>query len=698
MLTFPLATPSATPPKKRAKVASPLPGSLAERLAAASYTNFPALLADVVTACKGAQGNADGEDRARVLLFRKLATDLVNRERVKRAHLFDFVEEWEGTAEEEWPADLTTATLTVMGANGPLFSSLPAPERIVLHPRTASSENSRASSTTGASPSTAATSVPDDSVDEISIRTPLPEFVLPPQVSLAQCLKPQRGEGRVPTIGDSFPPPPGLPQLTAPTPTTDESRPVKMGLQWGGTYGPGGVRVDRGTETKSEPAGAWLRYRNHPDFVKTWPHEPFRMGIGLPPEFVACFSSFAPTHDNSAAKVPAAVRSAVWWNHKGRDRARRLFADDPVLAHVFGPREPELDEDELRDAVESFRDDMVDPALRPDASNTIPAKAATSPEKDEDTEMADAEAEEEAEDDSDDDADSNADSDADSNADAESATDKAEVSTSTAKTAAAAPPSDPTAVLQELATLLSKLRSQQYARLLTTSPGAPTSAEQATYDTLTERFSVLLNTLPPHHVTTVDGDPYGALTVSKKIPLLAPCAPVPGPGMLPSDRPSSPTTLTVSTSTGASSSTNTTTSATTATAGANGQQLPGAAMAAMNAAAGLSPVATSNAPVAAMAPTSAPTSAPATQPPPYATPARNGGSAATGGAATAAAKMGRQGSYSVYANYPQPPGSAPAAQRSGRSTVPPGGPQGLAAAGVGVQTRQVAGATPSRRR
>jgi hypothetical protein len=109
-----------------------------------------------------------------------------------------------------------------------------------------------------------------------------------------------------------------------------------VGLKWGGKIGIGGVRLENPMNDLPESCGEWLRYRNHPP--RNHPkarRELVRLGMGLPADVVAAYSSFAPTRDDSGCKVPAATRSRVWWDRVGRLPFRREFARDSGIGHMF---------------------------------------------------------------------------------------------------------------------------------------------------------------------------------------------------------------------------------------------------------------------------------------------------------------------------------------------------------------------------
>jgi len=531
-----------SPPTKRTKLSTPIPDTIHERLATATYASFNVFLSDVSAVCRALmatlnstpKATADGSTSwenvnttvARVIHFEHLAKDLVNRQRKRLVEWLDFTEEVDVN---DKPAPSSKGSdkvaLTVLTYGGPVFSSLPKADNIIIP----SAVSSRSTSTSGSpkSPaSTAATSVASDwpkhhhhhKAERVAVVTPFvePDVSLPHistvkaiPASEAEIKKESGAAAKIPKLGEVFPPPPALANL--PPPQVDYS---KIGLKWGGELGPGGIVAHPEVEFRSETPGHWLQYTNYPQpGLSRLPPDPFRQGIGLPANFVAAYSSFAPTRDESLAKVPAAVSDSIWWERRGGRIFRKMFAQYPPIGHMYKQYEPkkqqqqeqakdsqdsplqpnsDLNESEIEKLIDSFEELPIDTRLLMSHD----------------------------------------------------------------------------AMLAEISSLLFQLQSQQYTRLAATKAELlPQTDEVKTYIALTDRLTSLIDALPPHVLATIDGHPDSDLILSSKIPILDSATSV-FKGTLPSDdKPPQ-------------------------------QQVQTAAMSAINAAAGLSPI--SPAPVASM--------------------------------------------------------------------------------------------------
>lgn len=503
---------------------------------------------------------------AQIVHFEEFAREVITRERLRRADLFDFAEEFNGE-EGARPSNGGKVALTVMGHHGPLFSSLQNPITVPA-PRTEtlSRSSSTSESPSSTAPTSTATSPKHGPLKVYRVVAPLNESALPPLISTVKAvssdpksaLKSGSDPEKVLTLAEAFPP--LRTHTLAPPKPYPSNNPPAIGLKWGGVIAPGGVSASNPSSTRPDPAGEWLSYRNHPPRdSKHRPRrgEPIRLGMGLPADFVIAYSSFAPTKDDSGAKVPSRMRERVWWEKRGGELFRRMFKHDPGVGHLFAEYEKqgtvlgevvenedamqvEEDEEEVfRKAVESWEPDSdvpVDFRLL-DAEKT-------------ESEMTDAEE-----------------------------------------------------TLKEISDLLQSLRSHQYIRLSTlppippprvstgsnssaattpapavATPQEPTAEEVALYDTLKTRLATLIASLPPHLTATIDGTLDAPLNVSTKIPIFEGGAPV-YKGTLPEDPKPGQTTQ------------------------PPGQAVQGAAMAALNAAVGMSPMSPApnfSAPVAMM--------------------------------------------------------------------------------------------------
>ena len=267
---------------------------------------------------------------AHIIHFERLAKDLVNRQRARLPWL-DLTAEVDPNEMPEKPTE--NMALTVLTYAGPLFSSLPKSDNITV-PSAVSSRASSASGSPKSPTSTAATSVsdwPKTKPESLSVMTPFVEPSIPlPLISTAKAAT-NKSVAKVPKIGEIFAPPGSVSGMQVPSLDF-----TKVGMKWGGEVGPGGAVAHPEIDYQSEIAGQWLQYTNYPQpgFSRMLP-DPYRQGIGLPGNFVAAYSTFAPTRDNSYSKVPQSISSAIWWDRRGGKVFRRMFGQDEVLGHMF---------------------------------------------------------------------------------------------------------------------------------------------------------------------------------------------------------------------------------------------------------------------------------------------------------------------------------------------------------------------------
>ncbi|TGZ83658.1 hypothetical protein EX30DRAFT_338274 [Ascodesmis nigricans] len=513
VLSYPLSTLSKTssgigatgsPPSKRKKLSESIPDTIEGRLQGRTYVSLSALMQDVAVVCQAIKAEAitqRGPDSitdsipstdvtiARIVCFERMVKDLITRQRKREADSLDFVEELiheeEADDKDESGNSSGKVALTVMGQYGPLFSSLQKPQQLGLPRASATSSDASSTATSPRSATSAATSVPDGpakDVEEVEVEVPFLGTSLPPLVSTVDAMPANADKGKSTskdikslTIGESFPPP----STALPLVPMKFDKPT-IGVKWGGEIGIGGINSNASIDVKSEPASHWLMYTNIPrPGTSRVGVDPFRKGIGLDSHFVATFSSFAPTRDESLAKVPASVTNNIWWVRRGEKVFRKLFEDDPALKNMFPERQEaktttvvvgkgnptpikeivEIDEKELEAAIAEIDGEIpIDEALlNLDINQQVPTDPAS-------------------------------------------------------------------AVLTEISSLLGTLQSQQYARFASGLPTAPppttpTDPELETYRTLTMRLSHLISTLPPHIIATIDGNPDSALNLSKLLPL-----------------------------------------------------------------------------------------------------------------------------------------------------------------------------------
>lgn len=578
----PSLTPEA-PPNKRAKRSPPTPNTIAERLTTGTYTSLNPILADIGAVCRSllaAAANNNPPDSAltseseaqqdviplvaQIVHFEEFARAVITRERSRRADLFDFADEFTGEEGARVSATGGKVALTVMGHHGPLFSSLqnpiavPAPHRTEALSRSSSISESPSST----APTSTATSPKNGPLKVYRVIAPLNESVLPPLISTVKAassdakssLKRGIEAEKVLTLAEAFPP--SRSHTLPPPKPYPANKPPAIGLKWGGIIAPGGISAPNSSFTRPDPTGEWLSYRNHPPRDSKYrPRrgEPIRLGMGLPADFVVAYSSFAPTRDDAGAKVPTQMRNRVWWERRGGELFGRMFKHDPGVGHMFSEYEKrgailaevvvddtdamQIDADDGEDEEEVFRKAVE--SWEPDSDVPI------------DFRLLDGSGGEEA-------------------------------------------PQETGETLKEISGLLQSLRSHQYVRLsalppvsaprITTDDSAvattpvpvgptplePTPEEIALYNTIKTRLATLIASLPPHLTSTIDGTIDAPLNVSTKIPIFEGGAPI-YKGTLPDDpKPGQPSSL--------------------GHGHGHGQAVQGAAMAALNAAVGMSPM------------------------------------------------------------------------------------------------------------
>ena len=199
--------------------------------------------------------------------------------------------------------------------------------------------------------------------------------------------------------------------------------------------------------------------------------------------FKSSYSSFAPTHDNTAAVVPQQVKSRLWWDKYGSFKPLRYFEDyeDEEL-------EEEVDEDAL-EVLESKADGEEEKfAEMVDSWEDIDTTPADLKSKDKDATEVDK-------------------------------TDK-----------------EVDELIKEVSDMLETLSSYQRNRYisatpkqqgsttqskslveLTGDPSHPSSAESILYDTLKSQLILIISSLPPYAVTKLDGEKLGDLNISTKM-------------------------------------------------------------------------------------------------------------------------------------------------------------------------------------
>ena len=197
--------------------------------------------------------------------------------------------------------------------------------------------------------------------------------------------------------------------------------------------------------------------------------------------FKSSYSSFAPTHDDTAAVVPQQLKSRLWWDKFGSSKSIRYF--------------DEYEETEVEDA-----EDIWEPLELEVAGDDTNFEKMVDTWEDLDTTPPDMKVKNE--------------NDMDANEDDKDADD----------------------LLQEVSDMLETLSSYQRNRNvsvnnkqqswaiqskslveLTGDTSTPSNPESALYETLKSQLAFIISRLPPHVVTKLDGKKLGALNISTKV-------------------------------------------------------------------------------------------------------------------------------------------------------------------------------------
>ena len=307
----------------------------------------------------------------------------------------------------------------------------------------------------------------------------------------------------VPTLGERFPPPPGL----LPLPLPKQSRHTitrSSSVNWyNAAEGEAKSKSNRrdGYITQPLPTGQWLTYNAAPSSTQIVSPESKRkqrdraLSVGEPQTsisqeamlahdqakedalFRSVYSSFAPDCDDSAAIIAEQQKNRFWWSKYGEQRYHEILGmRDAELygAETNGIEDDDgIDEEEIQEAIKTWEPEGVPQEL--DQSRIVSLEIP--------------ETSEEADD-----------------------------------------------VLSEISDLLETLDSHQRIRNLTLAantrtmggqnpqstaitgtPTSPSSAEFDVYEALKAQLTLIVSTLPPYLVAKLDGDKLGALNISTRI-------------------------------------------------------------------------------------------------------------------------------------------------------------------------------------
>ncbi|RPB25571.1 hypothetical protein L211DRAFT_847923 [Terfezia boudieri ATCC MYA-4762] len=496
------------------------PSTIAQRLSQGSYTDLAPLLEDI-SAVASAIAHAvrleaerreeppsnaptprDGSQDelplvlAKVLIFQQTAHNLAMVEQSRRSGVFEL---------EIPPAPQLALTqkvcLTVMSQNGPLFSSLQKPTTIPA------STSPSTVSTPAPSPSTAPTSLQSSPlkskvvISEVAVVQPIPESTLPVSISTTKAhslITSATKNPPVKTIGETFPAPAYLRPIGPPPKGGTQYK----GLTWGGKRA-GGPPPEMIHETQTR-TGSWLSYKNDALSPRGKGGAGLLMGANaLPAEFVAAYTSFAPTRDDSFASVPSSVKQMVWWMKLGKEKFSRLFPEfeklgsfnrieevfeEDTAMDVDDKEEMVNEEEEFRKAVEAFQ-----PAEVPIDFRLLNDDWKSEPDFTSDTASFNSEVEQRLE--------------------RISSLLESLYKQQHIRLAAPPPPPPPTKASK------SPSVASPTATPVVGTPNQPNELEIMLYNNTVKELTKLISQLPPHLVANIHGDKDGELALSSMIPL-----------------------------------------------------------------------------------------------------------------------------------------------------------------------------------
>lgn len=306
-----------------------------------------------------------------------------------------------------------------------------------------------------------------------------------------------------PTLGERFPPPPGL----LPLPLPKQSRHTATRSSSVNWYNPTEAESKSksgrrdGYTTQPLSTGQWLTYNAAPSSTQIVSPESKRkqrdraLSFGEPQTsiseeamvahnqakedalFRSVYSSFAPDRDDSGAIVAEQQKNRFWWRKYGEQRYHELLGmRDAGLyeAEANGVGDEDgIDEVEIQEAIKTWESEEIPPEMNPSKIVSLETPETS---KEADT------------------------------------------------------------ILSEISDLLETLDSHQRIRnltlavnaramsgqnpqstALTGTPTSPSSAEVDVYEVLKAQLTLIVSTLPPYLVAKLDGDKLGALNISTKL-------------------------------------------------------------------------------------------------------------------------------------------------------------------------------------
>jgi hypothetical protein len=207
----------------------------------------------------------------------------------------------------------------------------------------------------------------------------VPDGIIPTRVNPTEGMDKQ---GRSQTLGELFPSPRNLPPLQPPKAPKTTTKSTVLSF-----YHPEPTEKSKYRSnsyfSQTISVGHWLDYSNATPSsqIKTKQRERAQSLAGHKPSstelemsemeslFRGAFSSFAPTHDNSAAMVSAGQASRIWWQKYGCRQFQCMLETESPVEDVTEPvastsAVEEIDEEAVQDVIDNWDDSLVDPSLK----------------------------------------------------------------------------------------------------------------------------------------------------------------------------------------------------------------------------------------------------------------------------------------------------------------------------------------------
>ncbi|KAL6852955.1 hypothetical protein ACO1O0_007503 [Amphichorda felina] len=215
----------------------------------------------------------------------------------------------------------------------------------------------------------------------LSHNVDLSEVNLPAGVSMTRVLASNPQE-RTPTLGELFAPPRVLPPLQPPKQPKTQAKGNTLDFYHPELIDKSQYRTNSYFSTKLS-VGHFLDYSHATpsSSAKARHHERAQSLAGKKPStselelseldalFRGAFSSFAPCKDDSAAVVPSNIAGRIWWQRAGRQNFQSMIEieyyeqDGAEKGAIESPKEVEVDEQAIQEAIDHWDDSVVDPTL-----------------------------------------------------------------------------------------------------------------------------------------------------------------------------------------------------------------------------------------------------------------------------------------------------------------------------------------------